>query len=56
MRALDKSPEKQYELAQQVRLLSLPSEMGERFKVIALSKECRFELEGFSVVDQCHRL
>ena len=56
MRALDESPEKQYELAQQVRLLSLPSEMGERFKVIALSKECKLELEGFSIVDQRHRL
>ena len=56
MRALDASPEKQYELAQQVRLLSLPSEMGERFKVIALSKECNLELAGFSVIDQRHRL
>ena len=56
MRALDESPEKQYELAQQVRLLSLPSEMGERFKVIALSKECVLDLNGFSVTDQRYRL
>lgn len=32
-------PEQQYPLAQQVRLLTLPAEMGERFKVISLSKE-----------------
>jgi SAM-dependent MidA family methyltransferase len=56
MRSLDESPEKQYELAQQVRLLSLPSEMGERFKVIALSKEYSSELDGFSIIDQRHRL
>ncbi|MCK5918709.1 MAG: SAM-dependent methyltransferase [Cocleimonas sp.] len=56
IRALEESPEKQYELAQQVRLLSLPSEMGERFKVIALNKECVLGLEGFSVIDQRHRL
>jgi SAM-dependent MidA family methyltransferase len=56
MRHLNKSPEKQYELAQQVRLLTLPSEMGERFKVIALGKQCVFDLDGFSVVDQHHRL
>jgi len=56
MRALEESPEKQYELAQQVRLLSLPSEMGERFKVIALSKGFSDALNGFSIVDQRHRL
>ncbi|CAA6824317.1 MAG: Unknown protein, partial [uncultured Thiotrichaceae bacterium] len=31
-------PEQQYSLAQQVRLLTLPAEMGERFKVISLAK------------------
>lgn len=56
MRTLDESPQKQYELAQQVRLLSLPSEMGERFKVIALSKHYAFHLDGFSLLDQRYRL
>jgi len=56
MRTLEESPEKQYALAQQVRLLSLPSEMGERFKVIALSKDYAFNLDGFSLLDQRYRL
>ncbi|MCK5903475.1 MAG: SAM-dependent methyltransferase [Cocleimonas sp.] len=49
-------PEQQYELAQQVRLLSLPSEMGERFKVIALGKKYCSHLSGFSLIDQKYRL
>jgi SAM-dependent MidA family methyltransferase len=56
MQSLDQSPEQQYELAQQVRLLSLPSEMGERFKVIAVSKGYSHPLDGFSIVDQRYRL
>lgn len=35
---LGKYPEKQYQLAQQVRTLTLPAEMGERFKVMTLTK------------------
>lgn len=56
MRSLEESPEKQYELAQQVRLLSLPSEMGERFKVMVLSKHYSEDLDGFSIIDQRYRL
>ncbi len=56
MRTLDKAPEKQYQLAQQVRLLTLPAEMGERFKVIALSKNHTLTLEGFALLDQRYRL
>ncbi len=56
MQALDKEPANQYKLAQQVRTLSLPSEMGERFKVIALSKAFEHELIGFSEFDQRYRL
>ena len=56
MQALDKSPDDQYKLAQQVRTLSLPSEMGERFKCIALSKFYDAELMGFSALDQRYRL
>ena len=56
MRTLEESPEKHYELAQQIRILSLPSEMGERFKVIALGKDFSNPLNGFSLTDQRHRL
>lgn len=40
----------QYQLAQQIKTLTLPSEMGELFKVLALSKnyECEAPLRGFS--------
>lgn len=47
--ALDNNPEQQYQLAQQVRTLTLPSEMGERFKVISLTK-------GFTSVEDAHTL
>ena len=56
MQGLDKNPGDQYKLAQQVRTLSLPSEMGERFKFIALSKAYDEVLVGFSMMDQRHRL
>ena len=56
MQALDHNPDDQYKLAQQVRILSLPSEMGERFKFIALSKFYDAELLGFSDLDQRYRL
>ena len=54
--ALHDHPERQYSLAQQVRLLSLPAEMGERFKAIALSKRFTPALDGFKLGDQRHRL
>jgi SAM-dependent MidA family methyltransferase len=54
--ALENNPANQYKLAQQVRTLSLPSEMGDRFKVIALSKGFTPELQGFRLGDQRHRL
>ncbi len=54
--ALQARPENQYKLAQQVRTLSLPSEMGERFKVIALCKGFTPELQGFTLGNQRHRL
>lgn len=53
---LQQHPEKQYQLAQQVRLLSLPAEMGERFKVIGLTKGFTDDLTGFTLGDQRHRL
>ena len=56
MEALDKNPDTQYQLAQQVRTLSLPAEMGERFKFIALGKNYKKALKGFSSLDQRVRL
>ena len=53
---LAKHPEDQYKLAQQVRTLSLPSEMGERFKCIALSKNFNKELDGFKTMNLLHKL
>jgi SAM-dependent MidA family methyltransferase len=44
------------ELTQQVKKLTLPEEMGERFKVIALTKEYDQNLIGFSIMDQRVRL
>ena len=55
-KALNENPSNQYKLAQQVRILSLPSEMGERFKFIALSKNYDDELSGFKIQDQRYRL
>jgi len=39
------------ELAQQVRRLTMPGEMGETFKVIALGRNCYTDLMGFSLRD-----
>lgn len=54
-------PERQYQLAQQVRTLTLPSEMGERFKVLSLTKgftctEDTHTLRASTSSDQRHRL
>jgi SAM-dependent MidA family methyltransferase len=37
-------------------LLTLPGEMGERFKAIALAKDCEVPLSGFAVRDLRHTL
>jgi SAM-dependent MidA family methyltransferase len=44
------------EFAQQVRLLTLPGEMGERFKAIALLRGIAGPLTGFSAFDHRRRL
>lgn len=41
----------QLQLAQQMKTLSLPGEMGERFKVIGLSKGLKQNVPGFSLRD-----
>ena len=68
MQALKKQPEDdethQYRLAQQIRTLSLPGEMGEHFKCIALSKNNDKQTDvsidttliGFEHFDQRFRL
>ena len=43
-------------IAQAVKTLTLPGEMGERFQVMALGKKCDFELRGFSMYELSHRL
>ena len=44
------------QLTQQAKLLTMPGEMGEQFKVIALGKNYSHPLRGFSVSDQRGRL
>jgi SAM-dependent MidA family methyltransferase len=44
------------EFSRQVKLLTLPGEMGERFKVMALSRKLDNALSGFSLVDHRRRL
>jgi SAM-dependent MidA family methyltransferase len=44
------------QLAQQVRRLTLPTEMGERFKVLALTNKLEQPLIGFTMRDQRERL
>jgi SAM-dependent MidA family methyltransferase len=48
--------EAQLHWTQQMKTLLLPSEMGERFKVLALHKGYNRALSGFGVVDHRHRL
>ncbi|MBV2090262.1 MAG: SAM-dependent methyltransferase [Candidatus Thiodiazotropha sp. (ex Ctena orbiculata)] len=43
-------------LMQGVKRLTLPSEMGERFKVLGLLKGLQHNLQGFSMRDMCERL
>ena len=50
------SESERLELARQVKLLTLPAEMGEKFKVMALGRNIDRELCGFSIVDHRRRL
>lgn len=47
---------KHMSLVQGVKRLTLPSEMGERFKVLGLLKDLDMNLKGFSLRDFCERL
>lgn len=55
-KALTEAPSNQYALAQQIRTLTLPSEMGERFKCMGLTKNYSQALCGFKAFDQRYRL
>lgn len=46
----------QFNLNQQVKFLTLPNEMGEKFKVIALGKNYERDLQGFAQGDKLHLL
>jgi SAM-dependent MidA family methyltransferase len=43
-------------MAQQIKTLTLPAEMGERFQVIGFTKSLDLPLRGFSLRNQLHRL
>lgn len=48
--------QEQFMLAQQVKMLTLPSEMGELFKVMALTRDIDMPLCGFALQDRRGRL
>lgn len=49
-------PVEQYRVSQEIKTLTLPSEMGEIFKVMAFSKNFSQELLGFSSMNRLERL
>jgi len=49
--AVTDDPKQQIRLSQQIKTLTLPSEMGERFKVMALGKQLDAPLPGFFMHD-----
>ena len=54
---LQRQPEEQYsKLANEVKVLTSPNEMGELFKVMALTKNLNTPLLGFSLRNMCERL
>lgn len=56
MRLQKQEPKRYLNFAQQAKSLTLPGEMGERFKVIALTKDVSIPLMGFGRYDQRQRL
>jgi len=48
--------QQQIKLSQQIKTLTLPSEMGDRFKVLAITKNHDEPLAGFSMLDLRNRL
>lgn len=55
--ALDQLPvQERAELSAQVKLLTLPGEMGERFKCLGLTKGVELSLDAFKLHDRTHAL
>jgi len=50
------SIQRQVSLSQQVKTLTLPSEMGDRFKVLAVAKNFHHDISGFALLDLRNRL
>ncbi len=50
------SEQKQLEYSQQVKRLTLPSEMGERFKVLGINRHFDHRLSAFNFKDLTHKL
>ena len=46
----------QMRLAAEARQLTMPGEMGEKFKAMALTRGLDMPLRGFEALDQRHRL
>ena len=53
---MDSNSPEYLQLAQQLKTLTMPGEMGELFKVIALGKNFDQELQGFALKDDRYRL
>ena len=57
IQSVDHLPDQErFEIARQARILTMPGEMGERFKVMALAKNLELPLRGFQEFDQRARL
>ena len=54
--AIEIDPAHTLHYSQQVKQLTLPGEMGERFKVLALTRGIDTNLRGFSLANQVNRL
>ena len=52
----EKNYEQYYKRSTEVKKLTLPNEMGEKFKVMALSRNIDAELKGFELSNQLHLL
>jgi SAM-dependent MidA family methyltransferase len=52
----EQAPQRAMSLAQQAQRLTMPGEMGERFKAIALTRDFPAPLLGFGRYDQRERL
>lgn len=46
----------QLKITQQIHMLTMPDNMGEKFKVMALTRDFNKALKGFSIIDQSSRL